>query len=289
MVDGLTGFIDWLQTNSFSPETIKAYRQDLQEFIDHTDKSFVTIDKNDIRAYMAFVQKRGCAQRTVARKLAALRTFFRYLQLMEVLSHNPVEAVRTPKFPRSLPKFLYPDAINELLALPANDTPLGVRDRALLEVLYATGIRVGELVALCVSDYRPGSQQLKITGKGNKQRLLPLYQHAVVALETYLEDGRPLLLASDSQQIWLNKDGYPLTQRGVRWILDKYCKLLAEAKKLSPHTIRHSFATHLLENGADLRTVQELLGHANLSSTQIYTHVTRERLKAVYLNHHPRA
>lgn len=187
-----------------------------------------------------------------------------------------------------MPHFLYPDTVAALLDLP-DATPLGIRDRALLELLYATGIRVGELVAMELGDFRPESSQILVTGKGNKQRLLPVHHLARLGLARYLAVARPALLSQPSQSFWLNHTGSPLGQRGVRWILSKYCKRLSLERLVSPHTIRHSFATHMLENGADLRTVQELLGHSSLSSTQIYTHVTGARLRQVYAKSHPRA
>lgn len=247
-----------------------------------------TADRNDIRRYLALVQSRGCSKRSAARKLAAIRSFFRYCHLTEASSANPAKTIRTPKFGKALPHFLYPDTVEALLNLPGTN-PLGIRDRALLELLYATGIRVGELVAMELRDYRRESCQILVTGKGNKQRLLPVHKKAIASMDCYLLEGRPKLLSGPCQSLWLNNKGGPLGQRGVRWILAKYCQHLALKRSVSPHVIRHSFATHLLENGADLRTVQELLGHSSLSSTQIYTHVTREHLKAVYINSHPRA
>ena len=247
-----------------------------------------TADRNDIRRYLALVQSRGCAKRSAARKLAAIRSFFRYCHLSEASSANPAKTIRTPKFGKALPHFLYPDTVEALLNMP-DSSPLGIRDSALLELLYATGIRVGELVAMELGDYRRESCQILVIGKGNKQRLLPVHKKAIASIDRYLLEGRPKLLSGLCQSLWLNNNGGPLGQRGVRWILAKYCQHLALKRSVSPHVIRHSFATHLLENGADLRTVQELLGHSSLSSTQIYTHVTREHLKAVYLNSHPRA
>ena len=247
-----------------------------------------TADRNDIRRYLALVQSRGCSKRSAARKLAAIRSFFHYCHLAEIGGANPAKTIRTPKFGKALPHFLYPDTVEALLNLP-DTTPLGLRDRAILELLYATGIRVGELVAMELGDYRRESSQILVTGKGNKQRLLPVHKLAIASIDGYLTQGRPKLISRPCQSLWLNNKGGPLGQRGVRWILAKYCQHLALKRSVSPHVIRHSFATHMLENGADLRTVQELLGHSSLSSTQIYTHVTREHLKAVYISSHPRA
>lgn len=285
---GMTDYVNWLRVNGFSSETVKAYENDLQEFWQSLPQGVQEINRNHIRSFLGLVQARGCSKRTAARKLAALRSYFRFCLLGQEIDTNPAQAIRTPKYGRPLPKFLYPDTVECLLNLP-DDSPLGLRDRAMFELLYATGIRVGELVALELKDFRRDSNQLLVTGKGNKQRLLPVHLEAVIALDYYLREGRPKLTRTATSALWLNSNGGALSQRGVRWILSKYCQRLSLAFSVSPHVIRHSFATHLLENGADLRTVQELLGHSSLSSTQIYTHVTRERLKAVYASSHPRA
>lgn len=276
-----------MQASGYSPETVKAYRRDVMEFIASLAAGLDAVDRNDIRRYLGLVQARGCSKRSAARKLAAVRSFFHYRRLARNVA-NPAGAIRTPKFGRPLPHFLYPATVAALLDLPGLD-PLGLRDRALLELLYAAGIRVGELVAMELGDYRRESKQILVTGKGNKQRLLPIHALAATRLDRYLDCSRPQLASTSSLSLWLNNRGAPLGARGVRYIVGKYCERLSLMHSVSPHTIRHSFATHLLENGADLRTVQELLGHSSLSSTQIYTHVTRDRIKAVYTKSHPRA
>lgn len=285
---GITEFLSWLKVNGFSSETIKAYQSDLEEFFHSLAVKAEEADRNHIRKFLGLIQSRGCSKRTAARKLAAIRSYYRYCRLTEESGNNPAKDIRSPKFGKPLPRFLYPDTVAELLELP-DCSPLGLRDRAIFEILYATGIRVSELVAMGLEDLRPESRQLLVTGKGDKQRLLPVHVEALIALEHYLESGRPKLMAAPSTRVWLNKDGGPLGQRGVRWVISKYCKRLSVLHSVSPHVIRHSFATHLLENGADLRTVQELLGHSSLSSTQVYTHITKEHLKSVYLRSHPRA
>ena len=283
----MTEYANWLIVSGFSPETVKAYKADVQEYLE-TLPEHKDVGREHIRSFLALIQSRGCSKRTVARKLAAIRSFYRFSFLSQRSEVNPAQGIRSPRFGKPLPRFLYPNTVAELLDLPDNSA-LGLRDRAMLELLYATGIRVGELVALKVTDLRTESNQILVTGKGNKQRVLPVNFEAVLAIEHYLEQGRIKLLAGVCPYMWLNRDGGVLGQRGVRWILSKYCKQLSSQSSLSPHVIRHSFATHMLENGADLRTVQEILGHSSLSSTQIYTHVTKEHLKSVYLNSHPRA
>lgn len=280
-------FVSWLKVSNYSPRTITAYEKDIEDFTAFSGGVHGEPDRDTIRRFMAAVQNRGCSKRTVARKIAALRTFCKFCQLTGVMEANPAKTIRSPKFGKPLPKFLYFHEMLEFLELPSGN-PLGIRDKALLELLYATGARVAEIAAMDLGDFYPGSAQIIVTGKGNRERLLPVHQTAAALLQEYLL-VRPRLIKEPTQAMWLNKDGGRLSQRGIRWLFDKYCQILAGRLKISPHTIRHSFATHLLENGADLRSVQELLGHASLSSTQVYTHVTRDRLKSIYNNSHPRA
>lgn len=284
----VTEYLRWLKTNNFSTWTIKAYQADLAEFSDFVPVPLSAVDKGEIRSYLAMLKSRGCSHRTMARKLASLRSFYRYALLAGHIQANPAKEISSPRFRGALPRFLYPQVVSQLLDLPPA-TPLGLRDRAMLDLLYATGIRVGELVGLSLTDFRSDSRQILVTGKGNKQRLLPVNEEAVRSLTVYINRARPRLDGGCSTRLWLNAGGRALGQRGVRWIIDKYCRRLAVNIAVSPHVIRHSFATHMLENGADLRSVQELLGHSSLSTTQIYTHVTRERLKSVYNQSHPRA
>ena len=284
----LSEYFKWLKTNNFSGYTASAYQRDLLELSEYLSKDPVSATKDDIRAFMADLQAKGCTNRTMARKLAAVRSFYKYCVMSDVLDSNPAAAVKSPRFRSPLPRFLYPQAVTNLLKLPPA-TPLGIRDSALLEVLYASGIRVSELVGLEPEDFRPFSLQLIVTGKGNKQRIVPIHHTAAAALKRYLLQVRPEINKHGASKLWLNARGQPLTARGVRWIVDKYCRMLAVDFSVSPHVIRHSVATHLLDNGADLRFVQELLGHSSLSTTQIYTHITKERLKSVYKKSHPRA
>lgn len=256
------------------------------------------VDHLKVRAYLAYLQRQEYSRRTVARKLSCLRSFFRYLHEQNLVASNPLDGVHTPKLERKLPNFLYEEEVYRLLLLPDRTTPLGQRDWALLELLYATGLRASELVSLNVSDIDYSEGWVIVFGKGKKERFVPVGSEALSALQAYLDGGRPTLAKrADSemqalpwrrQPLFLNKLGTRLTDRSVRRLLDGYVKQLAILTHVSPHTIRHSFATHLLNKGADLRAVQEMLGHVSLSTTQIYTHVTKERLREEYLLRHPR-
>lgn len=282
-----------------SPDTIRNYAADLAQFLEFLrtqsigDLSAVTYVT--VRSFLASLHARQLAKRSVARKLSALRSFFRFLVKEGRIGENPMQSIRNPKLDRPLPKFLYMDQMERLLALPDASTPLGLRDRAMFELLYASGLRVGELVGLDLDQVRLPLGMALVDGKGGKQRWVPVGEHAVHALNEYLERGRPALLAKAKAQdggeraLFLNRGGTRLTERSVRRILDKYIDGVAGVNGISPHALRHTFATHLLEAGADLRTVQELLGHAHLSTTQVYTHVTRDHLQSIYNRAHPRA
>ncbi len=280
-----------------SPHTIVSYRTDIEHFfafaaakLGMNEVPLTAVTPILIRAYLANLKEEGYARRTIARKMAALRSFFRHLCRETVVAENPFATVRTPKLEKKLPVFLDPAEIDAILALPARDS-LGRRDAAVLELLYATGMRVGELAGLAVRDVDLGEAYALVYGKGSKERVVPVGRKAIAALKLYLDLARPRLTAGAASHdtLFVNSRGGPLTDRSVRRVVDKYVTALAIAKNVSPHTIRHTFATHLLNNGADLRAVQELLGHVNLSTTQLYTHVTKERLKAVYGKAHPRA
>jgi len=226
----------------------------------------------------------------MARKLATLRSFVRYLCREEVLEGNPIAAVSTPKQEKRLPRFLYPKEIELLLEAPDISRPSGLRDKAILEVLYATGIRVSELVSLNLSNLDTQSGSIKVLGKGGKERIIPMGTKACTAMDKYLQVRRKALKKDNGTEtaVFLNKFGQRLTARSVRNIINKYVQQVALNQKVSPHTLRHTFATHLLNGGADLRSVQELLGHVKLSTTQVYTHVTKERIKTVHDKSHPR-
>ncbi|MBL0869923.1 MAG: tyrosine recombinase XerC [Phycisphaerales bacterium] len=249
-----------------------------------------------IRAYLAHLGENQYSAATMARKIATLRSFYKWAERRGVAPSNPMTAIRTPKQGKRLPRAITIEQIEKLLSTPNEREVLGMRDRAMLETLYSTGIRVSELVDLNVDDIDPTGEALRVRGKGKRERIVPLGSHATAALRKFVgmvkDDGRFAPLWSDGgagKPLFMNKHGGRLSSRSVRRKLDKYLKNAGLDPKISPHTLRHSFATHLLENGADLRSVQELLGHQSLSTTQVYTHLTAQRLKQAYDQAHPRA
>lgn len=295
-------FLIYLKTEkNASPHTISSYQKDIFHGIDFfkcdLKKKDVELEVSDLdhlllRRYLGWMQKEGLARTTIYRRLAAWRSFFRFLHREEILAENPFNRISSPKLIKKLPHFLYQDDAKRLVEAPDGTELLGMRDRAMLELLYATGIRVSELVGLDVGNIEPNSGYLRIIGKGAKERIVPMGSMAATALKKYLREGRPALLRKLEQPNWalfLNFQGKRLSVRGVRKIINKYVKKIGLECGVSPHVLRHSFATHLLEGGADLRSVQELLGHVRMSTTQIYTHVTGERLRQVYQKAHPRA
>jgi integrase/recombinase XerC len=282
-----------------SPHTIKAYAEDLRQFSSFVDTqktpTLAAIDTVLIRAYLAHLTgERELARTSVARKMASVRALFRFLTRRGIVVRSPAQSLSTPRKQSSLPKVLNEEAVTALLMIPDPSRPDGLRDRAILEVLYASGMRASELVALDCADLRfhaNGEGEARIRqGKGGKERIALLGRPAVCALQAYLTQARPQLAsARTADALFLNRLGGRLSDRGVRRLFDKYCHAVAASHKITPHTLRHSFATHLLDNGADLRVVQELLGHADLATTQIYTHVSTKRLQAVYADAHPLA
>jgi integrase/recombinase XerC len=277
-----------------SPHTETHYRTDLEQFGEFLKQqnipSFAAVSYDLARKFLAQLSMKEYSRRSIARKLSALRSFYMFLVREGVMDSSPFALLRSPKQDTRLPVFLYLEEIRELLETPDPAEPLGMRDRAILETLYASGMRVSELVALDT-----GSVDLKngialVLGKGSKERYVPLGEYAVDAIETYAQKGRPFLAKGRGEEaLFLNRNGGRLTDRSVRRIVDRAVERLALRKKISPHALRHSFATHMLEAGADLRTVQELLGHENISTTQIYTHITRDHLQTIYNRAHPRA
>lgn len=275
--------------------TVAAYRRDLADFIKFCEltKNISTPDSVDVtiaRSYLAKLRRDNCARTTVSRKVSALRSFFRYLKKSGHVISNPFAAIDTPKKDKYAPNVPDIEEISALLKAPNKSTPAGLRDKAILELLYAGGLRVSELVSLNIHDIRKNDPEFRIVGKGGKERLVFAGENARTAVYDYIDKGRPKLgVRQDGEALFLNKSGGRLTARSVQRILEKYVSAIATMKNITPHSIRHSFATHLLNSGADLRAVQELLGHASLSTTQIYTKVSAERLKKTYDQTHPRA
>jgi integrase/recombinase XerC len=255
------------------------------------DRLLTGVDVNAVRAYLALLNEKSYSKATIARKLATLRSFYKFLVKRGRISSNPVELVRTPKQDKKLPKFLEYEEVKRLLETPPTDNWLGARDRAILETLYSTGIRVSELVALNMDDVDFLGEVIHVRGKGKKERIAPIGASALQVIQHYMEFRNRRAQNNenfDSRVLFVNKHGRRLSTRSVRRKMDKYIKMAGLDPAISPHTLRHSFATHMLNNGADLRSVQELLGHQSLTTTQIYTHLTTKKMKEVYEGAHPR-
>lgn len=299
MTADIDDFLTYLRAaDNASAHTLRCYACDLAQWADFfTDRGFsgwMEVDPPALRRFLAGLVEHGYERTTIARKLSALRSLYRHLLQRGRVTRDPTIGIATPRRRKRLPQFLYPTEVERLLASPDTETPLGLRDRALLECLYATGLRVGELVSLDVDDVI--SDEIRVIGKGGKERVVLLGRPAMSAIAEYLASGRLRLAekcrrpSPDSERaLFLNRGGTRLSDRSVRRLVRKYLLRAAAAAKMSPHVLRHTFATHMLDAGADLRTVQELLGHASLNTTQIYTHVTQRRLKQTYDQAHPRA
>ena len=279
-----------------STNTISAYRRDLNKFEEFARKrklSLESVRRNDLVDFLAGLYRQKLESRTVARQLVTLRNFFRFAQIQGLITEDPSINLESPKIRRHLPGYLRLEEVEKLLEQPDSKTPTGLRDRAMLEVLYSTGLRVSELISLGVSDLDAKVGCVRCIGKGDKERIVPVGKKALGMVEKYLRDGRPQLLrsakASSGPALFINRRGAALSRVGVWKILSAYGRRAGLRVALTPHMLRHSFATHLLERGADLRSVQLMLGHADISTTQIYTHVVEERLKQIYKAHHPRA
>jgi integrase/recombinase XerC len=255
------------------------------------DQLLLSTNTDAVRGYLGFLNERHYSKATIARKLATLRSFYKFLVKRNHVSSNPVVSIRTPKQEKKLPRFLEYEEIKRLLSTPPVNTWLGARDRAILETLYSTGIRVSELVALNMDDIDFLGEVVHVRGKGKKERIAPIGSSALQVIQHYMEYRNKRAQSNgnfDSKVLFVNKHGRRLSTRSVRRKMDKYLKMAGLDPAISPHTLRHSFATHMLNNGADLRSVQELLGHQSLSTTQVYTHLTTRKLKEVYDGAHPR-
>jgi len=283
-------FINYLQIEkNASGHTVTNYKIDLREFSESIkDKPIEQITHLDVRLFLARMKERNFARRSVARKMACLRSFFKFLYREGYIKANPSVSLSTPKIEKKLPLFLSVDDAVKLLESPDPSDDTGLRDRAILETLYSTGIRVGELVGLNKEDIDFISGVLKVRGKGKKERLVPIGDKALRTIRAYFE-RIGVSDINEKKPVFINKSKRRVSDRAVRRIVHKYIHKTSLNENISPHSLRHSFATHMLDRGADLRSVQELLGHANLSTTQIYTHVTTERLRSIYDKAHPRA
>lgn len=293
-----TAFLNYIRVErGLSANTLEAYGSDLFKFTGfllQNKLALAKVKRDDVVNFLSSLYRRGLDSRSVARHLVTVRSFFKFLVTDDIVVNDPTMNLESPKIRQTLPSYLSVKEIEKLLALPDLNTPLGLRDRALLDVLYSCGLRVTELVSLRADniDFELGC--IRCTGKGDKERLVPIGRKALDSVEKYMRDARPALTrsrrrAKPTNAIFLNRQGGQLGRVGVWKILAAYGRALGLRKKLTPHKLRHSFATHLLEGGADLRSVQMMLGHADISTTQIYTHVMEDRLKTVYKAHHPRA
>jgi integrase/recombinase XerD len=288
----LDAFIDhlWLE-DGLSRNTLDSYRRDLQLFADWLQKkglSLAQAQQVEIQQYLA-VRFPKSKPRSISRLIASLRRFYRYALRENKVSADPTLQIDSPKLPHSLPKSLTEEDVEALLAAPELNQPLGLRDRAMLEVLYACGLRVSELVSLKVTEVSLNEGVIRVTGKGSKTRLVPMGEEAVDWVARYLKESRPNILQRQlSDSLFVTQRGEAMTRQAFWYLIKRYAVKAGIRKPMSPHVLRHAFATHLLNHGADLRVVQMLLGHADISTTQIYTHVARERLKQLHAMHHPR-
>lgn len=294
MEPNVNRFIDYLdKVRHLSNNTLQSYRRDIEQYITYIKnnkiESYEKISPAIITGYMLHLQNKGRAAATVARSLASIRAFYKYLCKQQILSIDPTGDIHSLKSQRKLPEFLTSQEVNLLLEQPSVGEIKGIRDKAMLEVLYATGIRVSELISLNTEDENIDVGYI-ICRNNNKERIIPLYSEAMVSLKRYIDNVRPMLIKNpDETALFVNINGGRLTRQGFWKIIKLYTKKANINKHITPHTLRHSFAVHLLENGADLKSIQEMLGHSDISSTQIYTSVVNNRIKNVYNNAHPRA
>lgn len=294
MIKELQEYCDYLQyQKNYSEYTIENYCSDIIQYLDYLTSegiNFKKVEYSDLRFYLMYLkEEKNENNSSIDRKLSALRGFYRFLATERITDNNAFSLVTGLKKEKKLPRYFEYNELEELFKVPDLRTALGQRDRLILEMLYATGLRVGELVSVKVGDIDLGSRVILVVGKGNKERRVTYGDYCHDALKLYLSDGYLKLNKNGSDYLFLNNNGEVITERGIRYVLDQVIKKTSLNKSISPHVLRHSFATHLLNEGCDLLTVQKLLGHESISATQIYTHVTTERLKEVYYNSFPRA
>ena len=291
MKEAIKDFIDFLKIErGYSENTTEAYQCDLAQFSKFAKgKSVENIDRNTVKNYIDFMNEQGLSAASIERKMACLKSFFHYAIGEGKVKEDPTLDFSLPKKAKRLPKALSMSETVRLLMSARGKDPMLLRDAALLELLYATGMRASEIIGLNLADINFSVSFVRCFGKGSKERVVPVGRAALNAIKEYLDKGRPEFPEKDKDALFLDKNGERLSRQGLWLIVKKYVKKLGSKQKISPHTLRHSFATHLLEKGADLRSVQEMLGHSDISTTQIYTSVSRERLKKMYMKAHPRA
>lgn len=287
-------FIDELKyEKNYSEHTTNGYLKDLYEFLEYINnkgiKKFNNVTYQDLRLYINYLFNQGYSNKTISRLVSSLRSFFKYLKKEELIDNNPCTLISNPKLDKKLPKYLNFEETERLLNAFDIDTIEGIRDSLILEILYSTGIRVSELVNIKCSDISLSNKTIIVNGKGSKQRIVYFGEKCLKKLELYMKKSYNELNVNNAEYLLLSKTGKKLNDRTVREIIDRASSIAGIKMKISPHVLRHTFATHMLSDGADLRTVQELLGHENLSTTQIYTHLTNEEIRRVYLSAHPRA
>ena len=294
MKDVLNKFVIYLKDEkNYSDYTITNYSIDIEEFYVFLKKENITrlqdVDYKVLRKYLNYMTENKYSNKTISRKLSSLRTFFKYLVKKEIINNNPMILISNPKEEKKLPKYLNYGEIEKILEIPNKETTLGLRNACILEILYSTGIRVSELVNLKIRDIDFYNKKIRVLGKGNKERIVLFGNRCENLLERYIKESRAVLNKKKVEYLFLNNLGQNISVRSIENIIDKIEKEACLKFSISPHVFRHTFATHLLDNGADLNSVKELLGHENLNTTAIYTHVSNERLRKVYLECHPRA
>jgi len=290
----LLDFLAYLEfERGLSRNTLEAYRSDLLQLGQHLrehDVDVLAVGHADLAGFLDALAAGGARPATLQRKAACLRSFYRHLRREAIIDHDPTADLRAPRKSQKLPQVLSRGEVDRLLAAPRGTTPGGLRDRALLELMYACGLRASEAVGLELGDIDLEAAVLRARGKGNKERLVPIGRTAIAAMALYLQRGRPLLVGpGEDRHVFVNRRGTGLTRQGLYKIVQRHARAVGLQERMSPHTLRHTFATHLLAGGCDLRAVQEMLGHADIATTQIYTHLSAERLKDVYFGAHPRA
>ena len=294
LIDSIESFMLTLEKErNFSLHTIKAYKNDLNRFnyfLNNTlsRKKLAKINRNDIRKFLAEEYDNGYSSKTVARRLATIKSYFKYLVKTELIQENISIHINSPKVPKKLPNFVDKNLIDTLMKTPSLDTHIGIRDRAVLELFYSTGMRLSELVNMNIGDFEINKKLIRVIGKGNKERIIPYGRTAESAIKNYLKIRNiSLKSAYANKPLFVNSSEKRISKRTIQRRMNNYIKLVADGKRIGPHLLRHTFATHLLDNGADIRAVKDLLGHSSLSSTQIYTHVSIEKLKKDYTQAHP--